>query len=148
MTLHHTRCQEENAELYYYHFKYVVIVPGSALTNNGRSASEFKLRSQGIRLTSPAPPSLSCLAVCLLPVCYFWWAARDQAWTGLRTWGGLKLECGGGGGCIGGLPMSLGMESWNQHFCLIKMWWLDICYSFNSEKVANHSWCLHCYGFF
>lgn len=38
----------------------------------------------------PVPPLLSCLAVCLLPVCYFWWAARDQACPGLKGYRGER----------------------------------------------------------
>lgn len=64
--LHHKKCHEKNTELYYYHFKYIVIVPGSALTYNDHSALGFKMRSEGACLTCSSP---SCLAVCLLPVC-------------------------------------------------------------------------------
>lgn len=58
MAVHHKKCHEENIELYYYHFKFVVMVPGSALTHNGHSASEFKLRSEGTRLTCSSPSFL------------------------------------------------------------------------------------------
>lgn len=73
MAVHHKKCHEQNIELYYYHFKYVVMVPGSALTHNGHSASEFKLRSEGTRLTcsSPSflPGSLSPTSLLLLMSC-------------------------------------------------------------------------------
>lgn len=73
MAVYHKKCHEETTEVYYYHFKYVVIVPGSALTHNGHSASEFKLRSEGTRLTcsSPSflPGSLSPTSLLLLMSC-------------------------------------------------------------------------------
>lgn len=121
MTAHHERCPEENTELYYFHIKYIVIVPGSALTHNGHSASEFKLRSEGARLTcsspSSLPGSLSPTSLLLLMSCQ----GPDQPGTeGIQ--GGLKSEYGAEGEAgVGGLLMLFGIGIWKQQLCLIKL---------------------------
>lgn len=140
MTLHHTRCQEEKAELYHYHLKYIIIVPGSALTHNCRLALEFKLRSQGIRLTCSS--LLSCLAVCLYQ------SVTSDELPGTRPgqdWGytereGVKARTRGGGGFVSGLLMRFGMGIWKQQLCLLKLWWRGICSSINSEKGKEAVW--------
>lgn len=95
MAVHHKKCLEEDIELYYCRFKYIVIIPGSTLTHNGHSASEFKLRSEGTRLTCSAPSflpgSLSSTSLFLLMSCQgpglpriagYWgcWWATDALW--------------------------------------------------------------------
>lgn len=120
MAVHHKKCPEENFELYYYHFKCIVIAPGSALTHNGHSALEFKLRSEGTCLTcsSPSllPGSLSPTSLLLLMRCQ---GPRLPRLRGHR--GGVKALIWAGGGAIGELPMLFGMEIWKQQFCLIKL---------------------------